>query len=228
MAIFALAMIAAAVVATMWHYQRGGGGEQAGAGGRPIVVAPTASARQYRGADAADKPHKAAVARTAARPEPGGTARADAVRLVTPSPVRSHAPAPTVTRSRSPQPEAKPYGPWQCRPTIAIDMMARLPLAPKPCQMLGRDIQYQGSLTAPGGGTGSITLSLQEASSGRTVAGPKTCGNLTFGGDASTQACGPAGASPARGRKYAVVMSFRYVRERRTVASTSKGSVFAW
>jgi hypothetical protein len=133
-----------------------------------------------------------------------------------------------VTKTRSPQPEAKAYGPWQCTQTIAIDMAARLPVAPKPCQMLGRDIQYQASLTAPGGGTGSITVALQEASSGRTVAGPKTCGNLTFGGDAATQGCGPAGASPAKGRKYTVVMSFRYVREGRTVASTSKGSTFAW
>ena len=133
-----------------------------------------------------------------------------------------------MTKTRSPQPEAKPYGPWQCKQSIAIDMMARLPLAPQPCQMLGRDIQYQASLTAPGGGTGSITLSLQDASSGRTVAGPKTCGNLMFGGEAATQGCGPAGASPAKGRKYAVVMSFRYVRAGRTVASTAKGSVFAW
>ena len=62
----------------------------------------------------------------------------------------------------------------------------------------------------------------------RTVADPKTCGNLPFGGDAATQGCGPAGASPAKGHKYVVSMSFRYVRDGQTVASTTKGSVFAW
>lgn len=133
-----------------------------------------------------------------------------------------------MSESRSPQPEAKPYGPWQCTQSIAFDFTSRLPLAPKPCQMLGRDIQYQASLTAPGGGTGSITVALQDAGSGRTVAGPKTCGNLTFGGDAATQGCGPIGASPAKGRKYAVIMSFRYVRQGQTMASTSKGSIFTW
>jgi serine/threonine protein kinase, bacterial len=94
--------------------------------------------------------------------------------------------------------------------------------------MLGRDIRYQGSLTAPGGATGSITVALQDAGSGRTVAGPRTCGGLSFGGDPSTESCGPMSASPARGRRYTVVMSYRYERAGRTVASTSKGSVFSW
>ncbi|WP_433366502.1 serine/threonine protein kinase [Actinoplanes sp. CA-142083] len=228
MAIIALAMIAAAVVATVWHYQRDPGREQVAPEGTRILAVPTASTRPYRGAIAAGKPTKGAVTPSAVRGEPGEKAPADAVRLVTPSPVRSNAPAPRVTKSRSPQPEAKAYGPWQCTRSIAFDMATRLALAPKPCQMLGRDIQYQGSLTAPGGGTGSITLTLQEASSGRTVAGPKTCGNLTFSGEGSTQGCGPAGASPAKGKKYAVVMSVRYVREGRMMASTAKGSVFDW
>jgi serine/threonine-protein kinase len=94
--------------------------------------------------------------------------------------------------------------------------------------MTGRDIRYQASLTAPGGATGSISISLLDAASGRTVAGPRTCSGLAFTGDASTESCGPAPASPARGHQYAVVMAYRYERDGRTIASTAKGSAFAW
>jgi serine/threonine-protein kinase len=95
--------------------------------------------------------------------------------------------------------------------------------------MLGRDIRYQASLTAPGGATGSISISLRDAGSGHTVAGPKTCDGLTFTGNpAATATCGPAPASPPKGRQYTVIMAYRYVRAGRTVISTAKGSAFAW
>jgi len=226
------AMLAAAIAGTGWHY-RGKAEATADPGDKPMAAAPTAAERQLHGATRGDGPRRAAVAKSAGPPAPRLTP-ADAARLVTVPRIRAKSPAPGVTTTRSPQPEAKPYGPWQCTQSITFDFVSRLPLAPKPCQMLGRDIQYQASLTAPAGGIGSITLALQDAGTGRTVAGPKTCGtlafggNLAFGGDTATQGCGPAGANPAKGRKYVVSMSFRYVKDGRTVASTAKGAVFAW
>ena len=50
--------------------------------------------------------------------------------------------------------------------------------------MTGQDIRYQASLTAPGGATGSITISLLDTASGRTAAGPTTCSGLAFTGEA--------------------------------------------
>jgi serine/threonine protein kinase len=226
------AMLAAAIAGTSWHY-RGKAEAITDRGDTPTVAAPTASERQLHETTRGNGPRRAAVAKSAGPPAPGLTP-ADAARSVTVPRVPARSPAPGATTTRSPQPEAKPYGPWQCTQSITFDFVSRLPLAPKPCQMLGRDIQYQASLTAPAGGIGSITLTLRDAGTGRTVAGPKTCGNLAFGGnvafggDTATRGCGPAGASPARGRKYVVSMSFRYVRDGRTAASTTKGAVFAW
>jgi serine/threonine-protein kinase len=94
--------------------------------------------------------------------------------------------------------------------------------------MVGRDIQYRGSITAPGSATATITVSLQDAASGRTVAGPKTCSGLAFPGEAATRTCGPTSAGPARGRDYAVVVSYRYERNGRTLAGTAKGPSFRW
>ena len=224
--VIAGAMLAAAIAATGWHY-RGSAEAIAGPGAPTIAATPTASERQFRETTRDNGQRRATVARTVLPPAPRMTPTGVA-RSVTSPRVPAKSPAPRVTTTRSPQPEAKPYGPWQCTQRIAFDFVSRLPMAPKPCQMLGRDIQYQASLTAPGGGTGSITLALQDAGSGKTVAGPKTCDHLAFGGDAATRGCGPAGASPAKGHKYVVLMSFRYVRYGQTVASTTKGSVFAW
>jgi serine/threonine-protein kinase len=227
MTVIAGVMIASAVATAVW--KAGGADHQPRDTVTPqILAAPTAAARSYAGTAAAELPHRAVTTRSAAPAKAPEKQGSDVARLATSPRVPSRNPAPRVTKPRLPQPEAKPYGPWQCTQSIAFDFSSRTPLAPKPCQMLGSDIQYQASLTAPGGGTGSITVALQDASSGRTVAGPKTCDNLAFGGDASTQGCGPSGAAPARGHRYAVVMSFRYVREGRTIASTSKGSAFSW
>jgi serine/threonine-protein kinase len=95
--------------------------------------------------------------------------------------------------------------------------------------MIGRDIRYQALLTAPGNGSrATVSVSLQDTGTGRTVAGPKTCADLAFAGNAATRNCGPAAASPAHGRTYAVVMSYRYERDGRTIASTARGAAFTW
>jgi serine/threonine-protein kinase len=225
MTIIAGAMVATAVATTAWNVGRAGDQPRDGVTTQ-VLAAPTGSSRPSLGVVRSAPSRKVAAHNVA--PTGHEQQGSDAARLVTPRSVPSKSAAPGVTESRSPQPEAQPYGPWECRQSFAIDMSGRTAFGPKPCQMLGRDIQYQASLTAPGGGTGSITVALQDASNGRTVAGPKTCDNLAFGGNAATRACGPSGASPSRGHKYTVVMTYRYERQGRTVASSSKGSVFAW
>ncbi|GIM93305.1 serine/threonine-protein kinase [Paractinoplanes toevensis] len=224
MAIIAAAMVASAVATTAWNHGRADG-EPRDTVTREAPAAPTGSPKPSAAAVVSRAPRTAAhrvASAPADEPEPA------AARSVARTRVPATAAARGATKPRSPQPEAQPYGPWQCTERVAFDLSSRIPLLPKPCQMVGRDIRYQASLTAPGGGTGSISVTLQDAASGRTVAGPKTCTGLAFGGQAATQGCGPSGASPSRGRQYLVVMTYRYERGGRMVASSSKGSTFSW
>ena len=226
MSLIAGAMVASAVATTAWHLGRADG-EPAGAATLPVLATPAAT----RVPTVTDAPPRAAAPRPAATRTPGRpvATAGDPAPATTPAPVRVE---PRITtkavRSRSPQPEAQPYGPWQCTQRFAFDLGSRTPLAPQPCHMLGRDIQYRGSLTAPGGATASISVALQDGGTGRTVAGPKTCDGLSFGGDAATRGCGPASAEPARGHRYVVVVSYRYERDGRTVVGSVRGEPFSW
>jgi len=94
--------------------------------------------------------------------------------------------------------------------------------------MLGRNVRYQASATAQGGGRGRIAVTLTDADTGRAVGPTRTCDSLAFEGDAATRTCGPAAVSPPRGHTYAVVMSFSYDRNGRTLSSEAKGAAFAW
>ena len=230
------AMVASAVATTAWNMGRAGGEPPRDVAAPPAVVTAPASVPPQP-PPTATAASRRAVTRAAAPADRAATGRAgrvvatDRTAAVPPAPsgVRSR-PVPTdrPRPTRSPQPEARPYGPWECRQSIAFDFASRTPLVPKPCQTTGRDIRYQASLTAPGGGSVSISVVLQEAGTGRTVAGPTTCDDLTFDGRASTRTCGPGGASPTRGRSYAVVMSYRYERAGRTITSTARGRSFTW
>ncbi|MEV4348708.1 protein kinase [Actinoplanes sp. NPDC049596] len=228
------AMAVSAVITTAWHLGRAGAEPQDLAAPQVITVPatqrPTTPSSPPRQRQAATRDDRRPAATTTPVPAVPQAARPAVVISSTPAAVRPK-PAPTTKAPppRSPQPEAKPYGPWNCTQSFAIDFRNRTGLGVKPCQMLGRDIRYQASLTAPGNGArGSITVSLQDVGTGRTVAGPKTCDGLSFDGNAATRSCGPAGARPARGHDYAVVVSYRYERDGRTLANTAKGSSFAW
>jgi serine/threonine protein kinase, bacterial len=227
--LIAMAMLGSAVAATAWHLGRA---DHDGAGAEVpprVVAAPSGRVHPPGGAAGGARVSRKAVAAPGpVRPEGPETRGAAAARSVTAAPVPPKSPAQSATRTRSPQPEAKPYGPLQCAQRLAFDFGSRTPLVTKPCHTVGRDVQYQAALTAPGGATGSITVSLQETATGRTAAGPKTCAALNFAGDAATQACGPAAAKPARGRSYVVVMTYRYERYGRVLAGTAKGSAFSW
>lgn len=223
MTVIAGAMLASAIATTAWNFGRADGDPRAAASA-PAQTVPAARQTAHRSTPRAATSPLAAPS----RPRPDGTAGSLRAATSPPDGVRVTRTAAARRDKRAPQPEAQPYGPWQCSQGFAFDLGSKTPLGPKPCQMLGRDIRYQASLTAPGGATGTISISLQDAGSGHNVAGPKTCDGLTFSGEPATASCGPASASPPRGHQYAVVMAYRYVREGRTVISTAKGSAFAW
>nr|WP_296075652.1 serine/threonine-protein kinase [uncultured Actinoplanes sp.] len=227
MALIASAMAASAVATIAWNFGR--------ADGEPaetpqVLAAPTAQVT-HRAPQAAPRRGTATVAQqqTAGRvPVQQVPPRPASVRPSASVPVRTKTAPEPPGLPRSPQPEAKPYGPWQCAQRFAIDFGSKTPLAVSPCHMLGRDIQFRGSVTGPGGATADLTVSLQDAGSGRTVAGPKTCAGLSYTGSAPTRTCGPASANPARGHDYAVVLSYRYERDGRTISSTARGTAFRW
>ena len=232
MSLIAGAMVASAVATTAWNMGRADTAPQDLAA--PAVVTAPASAAVS---------HPAAQRRAAATSTTGTSARGRALAAdthpVSPSATPA-APPPTAARdepapartkpasTRSPKPEAQPYGPWECSQGLAVDWQTKTGVVAKPCRMTGRDIRYQGSLTAPGAGTGRITVELQDSTTGRTVDGPKTCDNLTFEGRVNTQNCGPEAAKPARGHSYAVVVSFSYERSGQTLTSRAKGPTFTW
>lgn len=232
--LIAAAMVASAVATTAWNLGRADGETRDLAAPR-VTVAPASGVPSRAVTAAAQRRAAVAGAKDSGRPLTGnahplpavGTPAAPAA---APTGVRQKpAPAPTKRApSRSPQPEARPYGPWECRQGVTLDWGSKTAMVSKPCHTTGRDIRYQGSLSAQGGGRGSITVTLKDVGTGRTVGGPKTCDGLTFDGKVSTRDCGPGDVSPARGHSYAVVMSFTYEREGRTLAGRAQGATFTW
>ncbi|WP_328460543.1 serine/threonine protein kinase [Actinoplanes sp. NBC_00393] len=218
-AVVAGTMLASGIATTAWHLGR--------TREEPltVIVAPSAPPA---GPSAA--PRRAASQPSATRPARTRKA-ARGVALPAPKPhaaVRAKPPAATRNTTRSPLPEAKPYGPWQCSQNFVFDVATRTPLGPRPCHSVGRDVQFQASLTAPAGGRGRIEVRLEEARTGRTVGSPATCADLSFTRESFTHECGPAGARPLRGRTYAVVMSYRYERDGRTATNTTRGRPFTF
>jgi serine/threonine protein kinase len=224
-ALTAGAMIASGIATTAWHLGREGGEP---ANPSTVLVAPSAPRLTTTAAPRGGASHRPANSQNAQikqhRPVRDVTLPAPKPK---PAGVRVTRAASARTVARPPQPEAKPHGPWQCSQSLLFDLPTRTALGPKPCHSIGRDVRFQGSLTAPGGGRARVEVSLRDAGTGRTVAGPERC-DLTFSKQAYTRSCGPRGATPRRGRSYTVVMSYRYVRDGRTTTSTTKGNAFTW
>jgi serine/threonine protein kinase len=114
-------------------------------------------------------PMRAAASVAARRPSRTPQPRSKAA-----SPIRKPVPVRTkhATRTRSPLPEGDRRGPWECAPGLVIDLATRSPLAPKPCHSIGRDVQFQASLTAPAGGRARIEVTLRDAETGRVTGSP--------------------------------------------------------
>jgi serine/threonine protein kinase len=218
LAVLAGAMTASGVATTAWHVTRSGA-----SGGVTYIAASPAP----RSGPPSSAPARPAATQTAAKSAAQAPERAAAAAPVedrrTADPVRAAVP-PAARPAHSPQPEARPYGPWNCRQVVTLDM--RSPMLAKPCQSVGADVQMSGALTAPSGGRATITVALQE--SGRTVRGPYTCSGLVFTDDAMTHECGPRVAPARRGHHYTVLMTWSYTRDGRSNEGRASGSDFVF
>ncbi|MCM4083791.1 serine/threonine-protein kinase [Paractinoplanes hotanensis] len=234
MALVAATMVASAVATTAWNMGRDDGETKDLAAPRVIVetapsaAAPAPSTVAQRRTDVSANRNAGRTPTGSTRPLPAvGTPPAPAPAAPTVRPKAAQKPTKRPP-ARSPHPEAQPYGPWQCNQSFAIDFRTKTAARVQPCHMLGRDVRYQASVTAPGGGRGRIAVALKDATTGRVVGATRTCDDLTFEGDAATRTCGPSAASPPRGHSYAVVMSFSYDRDGRTLNSEAKSATFTW
>jgi serine/threonine-protein kinase len=215
------AMLASGVATTAWHLGRAEG--DPGAAHAAGSAAPTPRAQLGSSAPAASAPPAPAPA--SAAQAVGGTLPAAATH--NPLPVRA-IPRPTATpaRTKPPVKEAKPYGPWQCQQ--ALQFTYGTPVLVNPCHALGSRVQMKAAIAAPNGGQATVTVSLRDVATGRTVAGPKTCGGIVFVNRNAAHDCGPVTVTVPHGHTYAVVMTWTYNRSGQPVNGATKGKDFTW
>jgi serine/threonine protein kinase len=224
-ALIAGAMLASGVATTAWHLGRADGDPAAPHAAQAAPVTPRTSAAPRTVAHAASAPAPAPDSKPPAH-DAVGHLPVPADR--DPSPVRAtHPTTATPARTRTPVQEAKPYGPWQCQSSFGV-AFGNSPLLLQPCHALGSRVQMRVTVAAPTGGQASVGVSLQDVSTGRTVAGPKTCGGLTFDPHGPTHVCGPATAGVSHGHTYVVVATWAYSRAGQNAIGTAKGRPFAW
>jgi serine/threonine protein kinase len=213
-ALVAGTMLASGVATTAWHVARSGAEPRQAHAALPSqgTVAPSVRTTPTVGAPAAVAP----TTSTASRGRPSAAAESPAARRTTALPT---------TRARMPVPEAKSYGPWQCRETLQLGSS---PVLASPCHTLGSSVQVRATLAAPSGGSAALSVSVQDASSDRTASGPTRCSGLVFADRSVTRDCGPVVARLPHGRTYVVAMTWVYTKDGRSVSGSAKGSPFTW
>ena len=73
-----------------------------------------------------------------------------------------------------------------------------------------------------------VSLSLQDAVSGDTVAGPFTCAAMMFTDVTPEHDCGPFDLDAPHGRRYVVIQSWQYTGRSMLPGGTTKGPEFTW
>jgi serine/threonine protein kinase len=224
-AIVAGAMLASGVATTAWHVGRSGTDPRPAVAAPPATTTTAATTTTTASARAAPVPSASAGPRaapqTSAAPSTAGQPAAARTR---PGPAQTTTAAP---RRKPPVPEAKSYGPWQCRQAIQFSF-GTSPLVAGSCASTGARVQMKATVAAASGGSATVSVALQDAATGRTVAGPKTCPGLTYGDQQVARSCGPATVSAPHGRTYVVAISWRYTKDGRTAAGSAKGTPFAF
>ncbi|MDR7273925.1 serine/threonine-protein kinase [Catenuloplanes atrovinosus] len=135
----------------------------------------------------------------------------------TPAAAPTSVPARPVTRTAAPAatsgpvatPEAVTYtwGPTRCE--SVMQWATTRPAVIQTCYAIGPAVRLSGVISALPGASVTVSLHLVEESSGRTVAGPYTCPKVTFTRDDIQHSCGGFEAAVTRGRRYAVVQTWR-------------------
>ncbi|MFI5491543.1 serine/threonine-protein kinase [Actinoplanes sp. NPDC051859] len=209
------AMLASGVATTAWHLGRAGeepGGDVIVAG--PTDVLPSAVPTSVVGSAA---PSRAARQRS---DDSGRKARKLPVAAAAVAPTRPRT-SPTVTQPVT----ERTYGPWECAQQYVLSYDNAM--AVRPCHKVGEKVQVSASLTAPRDGTGALTVELRDLANGRTLRA-QTCDSLVFREGARSQQCGAATVSPPVGRRYQVVMSWRFTRDGRVEAGSARGGDFTF
>jgi hypothetical protein len=73
-----------------------------------------------------------------------------------------------------------------------------------------------------------VAVALQDAMTGRTVAGPKSCPGRTVDDRPTARTCGPATAKVPHGRTYVVATSWTYTKDGRVTGGSARGAPFAF
>jgi serine/threonine-protein kinase len=216
--------MAASVLATSaWHLSRR---DEQGPTFLAAVAPVDRPVQRSAAAPTGPPPTVAGTTRAAAPPPATKPASRPAVvpaRATTTSPA---APTTGPADNRKVVPEARPYGPWQCQDVLAFDL--KDPVLTRPCHALGPGIQALGRVAAPAGARATITLSLRDVATGRTVAGPHACRPMTFTGQDLTGDCGPVRLTALRGHRYQVVLDWKYTRHGTSKHGSAPGDEFTW
>ncbi|MCW6003133.1 serine/threonine protein kinase, partial [Micromonospora sp. CPCC 205371] len=162
-------------------------------------------------------PPDSAPASPAPRP-PAATATAAAAR-------RPAALAQAADRDHRPEANGGGYGPWRCG---RFAWSFGQPAMAQPCHAIGPAVRLSGKVRALAGARIDVTLRLVDAATGRAVAGPFRCDGLTFTDRARERTCGGFEATPARGRRYNVVLTWQVPGQTRVLPGTARGEPFDW
>jgi serine/threonine protein kinase len=224
------AVVASVLATSAWHLRHRGGTGTAGAAAVASLNAVAQPVRDPRPVPTLDP--SAVRAAVSGSPSGGTTVRKVAdpgmVPAGAPRTRTAETPAETgaATHVGGAIPEAKPYGPWRCRE--AFNFSFSDPVLAKPCHALGSSVQVLGQMAAPSGVRATVSLRLQDTTTGRTAAGPHTCTGLVFTGRDLTNDCGPARLSVPHGHRYVVVLSWQYTRHGTSSQGSARGAEFTW
>jgi serine/threonine-protein kinase len=125
------------------------------------------------------------------------------------------------------QAEIVPYGPWRCAEAATWDVGH--PLLSRPCYAVGPGIRVMGRVQALPTVQADVALALEDAATGRTVAGPYTCKGIVFTEVEQEHSCGPFDtATVPHGHRYVVVASWTYSGRGLLPAGSARGPEFEW
>ncbi len=120
---------------------------------------------------------------------------------------------------------ARLFGPYQCS-EYQSDLGH--PVLARPCYATGPGIRLFGHMEAMPGVQADVSLSLQDAVTGETLAGPYTCPAMMFTDVAPEHDCGPFDFDAPHGRRYVVIQSWQYTGRSMLPGGSTKGPEFSW
>jgi len=121
---------------------------------------------------------------------------------------------------------ARLFGPYLCTTDYSYD--PGHPVRTKPCYATGTGIRLIGHMQAVPGVQADISLSLLDAETGDTAAGPFTCAGMMFTDFEPERDCGPFDFDVAHGRRYVVLESWVYTGRSMLPGGSTRGPEFSW